>query len=46
MAEDCQGLPLAQKVIGTATFGNTSTGFEWEPLLKNLRQSRMEVEVI
>jgi hypothetical protein len=42
MAEECQG----QKVIGTAMFGKTSTEFEWEPLLKKLRESRMEVEVI
>jgi len=40
MAEECQGLPLAQKVIGTAMFGKTTTEFEWEPLLKNLREFR------
>jgi hypothetical protein len=37
MAEECQGLPVAQKVIGTAMFGKKSTEFEWEPLLKKLR---------
>jgi disease resistance protein RPS2 len=46
MAEECQGLPLAQKLLGTAMFGKTSTEFEWEPLLKKLSESRMEVEVI
>jgi hypothetical protein len=46
MAEECQGLELAQKVTGTAMFGKTSTEFEWEPLLKKLRKSLMEVEVI
>ncbi|CAM6068929.1 unnamed protein product, partial [Sphagnum tenellum] len=45
MAEECQALPLAQKVTGTAMSGKTSTEFEWQPLLKKLRESPMEVEV-
>ncbi len=42
MAEQCQGLPLALKVIGSAMYGKTSPGLEWEPLLKMLRESRMQ----
>ncbi len=42
MAEECQGLPLALKVIGRAMFGKTSPGLQWEPLLKKLRESRMQ----
>jgi disease resistance protein RPS2 len=34
MAEECQGLPLALKVIGRAMFGKTSPELQWEPLLK------------
>jgi hypothetical protein len=37
MAEECQGLPLALKVIGRAMFGKTSPELEWEPVLKKLR---------
>jgi len=40
MAEECQGLPLALKIIGRAMFGKASC--EWEPLLKKLRESRMQ----
>jgi disease resistance protein RPS2 len=42
MAEEWQGLPLALKVIGRAMFGKTSPGLQWEPLLKKLRESRMQ----
>jgi hypothetical protein len=42
MAEECQGLPLALKVIGRAMFGKTSPRLQWEPLLKKLRESRMQ----
>jgi len=42
MAEECQGLPLALKVIGRAMFGKTSAGRQWEPLLKKLRESRIQ----
>jgi Leucine-rich repeat (LRR) protein len=42
MAEECQGLPLALKVIGRAMFGKTSPELQWEPLLKNLRESRVQ----
>ncbi len=41
MAEECQGLPLALKVIGRAMFGKTSPELQWQPLLKKLRESRM-----
>ncbi|KAH8956158.1 hypothetical protein BDL97_07G024800 [Sphagnum fallax] len=40
MAEECQGLPLALKVIGGAMFRKASC--EWESLLKKLRESRMD----
>ncbi|KAH9536440.1 hypothetical protein CY35_17G108800 [Sphagnum magellanicum] len=40
MAEECQGVPLALKVIGGAMFRKASC--EWEPLLKKLRESRMQ----
>jgi len=46
MAEECQGLPLALKVIGKAMFGNTSPGLQWEPLLKKLRESRMQERTV
>jgi hypothetical protein len=42
MAEECQGLPLALKVIGRAKIGKPSTEFEWEPLLKKLKESRLQ----
>jgi Leucine-rich repeat (LRR) protein len=42
MAEECQGLPLALKVIGRAMFGKTSPGLQWQPLLKKLRESHMQ----
>jgi hypothetical protein len=46
MAEECQGLPLALKVIGRAMFGKTSPGLQWEPLLKKLRESRMQERAV
>jgi Leucine-rich repeat (LRR) protein len=42
MAEECGGLPLALKVIGAAMFGKTSDEREWKPLLKKLKESRMQ----
>jgi disease resistance protein RPS2 len=42
MAEECQGLPLALKVIGRAMFGKTSPELQWASLLKKLRESRMQ----
>jgi disease resistance protein RPS2 len=46
MAEQCQGLPLALKVIGRAMFGKTSPELQWEPLLKKLRESRMQERIV
>ncbi len=46
MAEECQGLPLALKVIGRAMFGKTSPELQWEPLLKKLRESRMQERTV
>jgi disease resistance protein RPS2 len=46
MAEECQGLPLALKVIGRAMFGKTSPELQWEPLLKKLRESRMQERIV
>jgi Leucine-rich repeat (LRR) protein len=46
MTEECQGLPLALKVIGRAMFGKTSPGLQWEPLLKKLRESRMQERTV
>jgi Leucine-rich repeat (LRR) protein len=40
MAQECEGLPLALKVIGGAMFGKDSC--QWEPLLKKLRESRLQ----
>jgi disease resistance protein RPS2 len=42
MAEECKGLPLALKVIGRAMFRKTSPEYEWEPLLKKLRESHLQ----
>jgi Leucine-rich repeat (LRR) protein len=42
VAEECQRLPLALKVIGRAMYGKTSPELQWEPVLKKLRQSRMQ----
>jgi disease resistance protein RPS2 len=42
MAEECQGLPLALKVIGGAMFRKSSPELQWKPLLKNLRESCMQ----
>ncbi len=46
MAEECQGLPLALKVIGRAMFGKTSPELEWEPLLKKLRESHLQERTV
>ncbi|CAM6027687.1 unnamed protein product [Sphagnum balticum] len=46
MAEECQGLPLALKVIGRAMFGKTSPELQWEPLLKKLRESRLQERTV
>jgi hypothetical protein len=46
MAEECQGLPLALKVIGRTMFGKTSPELQWEPLLKKLRESRMQERTV
>jgi Leucine-rich repeat (LRR) protein len=46
MAEECQGLALALKVIGRAMFGKSSPELEWEPLLKKLRESRMQERTV
>jgi hypothetical protein len=46
MAEECQGLALALKVIGRAMFGKTSPELQWEPLLKKLRESRMQERTV
>jgi disease resistance protein RPS2 len=46
MAEECQGLPLALKVIGRAMFGKTSPGLQWEPLLKKLRVSCTQERIV
>jgi len=39
MAEECQGLPLALKVVGGAMFGKYPC--EWEPQLRKLTKSHM-----
>jgi hypothetical protein len=46
MAEECQGLPLALKVIGRAMFGKTSPELQWEPLLKKLSESRLQERTV
>jgi len=46
VAEECQGLPLALKVIGGAMFGKTSPELQWEPLLKKLRESRLQERTV
>jgi disease resistance protein RPS2 len=46
MAEEFGGLPLALKVIGRAMFGKTSPELQWEPLLKKLRESRMQERTV
>jgi disease resistance protein RPS2 len=46
MAEQCQGLPLALKVIGSAMIGKTSPELEWKSLLKKLRESRMQERTV
>jgi hypothetical protein len=40
VAEECQGLPLALKVIGGAMCGKVNRKYEWEPLLKNVCMAR------
>ncbi len=42
MAEECQGLPLALKVVGGAMCGKDNLKCEWEPLVQTLRESRMQ----
>ncbi|CAM6064915.1 unnamed protein product, partial [Sphagnum tenellum] len=46
IAEECKGLPLALKVIGRAMNGKISPELEWEPVLKKLRQSRMQERTV
>jgi len=46
MAEECQGLPLALKDIGRAMFGKTAPELQWEPLLKKLRESRLQERTV
>ncbi|KAH9543643.1 hypothetical protein CY35_13G076300 [Sphagnum magellanicum] len=46
MVEECQGLALALKVIGRAMFGKTSPELQWAPLLKKLRESRMQERTV
>jgi len=46
IAEECQGLPLALKVIGRAMYGKTSPELQWELVLKKLRQSRMQERTV
>jgi hypothetical protein len=41
VVEECQGLPLALKVIGGVMIGKTSPG-QWERELKKLQESRMK----
>jgi disease resistance protein RPS2 len=42
MAKECKVLPLALKVIGEAMSRKTSPEYEWEPLLKKLKESRLQ----
>jgi disease resistance protein RPS2 len=42
ISDECRGLPLALKVVGGAMFGKINLKYEWEPLLKMLRESRMQ----
>jgi len=46
MAEECQGLPLALKVIGRAMFGKTLPELQWKPLLKKLSESHMQERTV
>jgi Leucine-rich repeat (LRR) protein len=46
IAEECQGLPLALKVIGRAMYGKVSPELQWEPVLKKLRLSRMRERTV
>ncbi|CAK9195230.1 unnamed protein product [Sphagnum troendelagicum] len=46
IAEECQGLPLALKVIGRAMYRKISPELQWEPVLKKLRQSRMQERTV
>jgi hypothetical protein len=46
IADECEGLPLALKVVGGAMSGKTNPKYEWEPLLKALRESRMRDETV
>jgi Leucine-rich repeat (LRR) protein len=44
MAEECKGLPLALKVVGRAMFRKPLR--QWEPLLKKLKESRMQERTV
>jgi disease resistance protein RPS2 len=46
IAEECQGLPLALKVIGRAMFGKTSRELQWKAMLKKLRNSCMQERTV
>jgi Leucine-rich repeat (LRR) protein len=46
IADECEGLPLALKVVGGAMSGKTNPKYEWDPLLKALRESRMQDETV
>ncbi|CAN5954589.1 unnamed protein product [Sphagnum jensenii] len=46
IAEECEGLPLALKVIGRAMYGKISPELQWEPVLKKLRRSRMQERTV
>jgi len=45
MAKECQGLPLALKVIGEAMYGETLPE-QWKLLLKRLRESRLQERTV
>jgi disease resistance protein RPS2 len=44
MAEECQGVPLALKVVGRAMFGKNLQ--QWEAQLKKLSKSRMQEKFV
>ncbi len=46
MAKECKVLPLALKVIGEAMSRKTSPEYEWEPLLKKLKESRLQKKIV
>jgi len=45
MVDECQGLPLALKVIGKAMFRETLPE-QWKLLLKRLRKSRLQERTV